>query len=99
MFGGFHSDLLLVFNFGAQPDAELENPLELLRAVKPAVVVADGMSGQIVVQAVQAAGAMGEYVVRFPIRGVNEAAADVATAARLSKHFSALRFCERNSSL
>ena len=97
VFGGFESDFLLGLDLGAEPNAEFENPLEFLGAVVPTVVVAEGMGGQVVVEAVRAAAAMREDVIGFPVRAINEPAADVTTAAGFAQHFNALRFRQRNA--
>lgn len=74
-----------LLNLRPQPYPELENPLELLSAVEPSVVIADGMSWQVVVSMVLAAEGMRKHMVGLP-RSIYRTAADMATTCRLREN-------------
>lgn len=72
-------------DLGATPDAELQDELELLGQVMPAVRVARLVRGQIVVDGVHAATDVGEDVIGSPV-GTDLASAHMASAASLREH-------------
>ena len=92
--GGGEADWGLVFDLGAEPDAEFKDPLEFFGAVVPAVVIAQGVGGEVVVEGMSAAGGVGEYVVGFPVGAVDGAAAEVAAAGGFAEDFGAFGFGE-----
>jgi len=80
--GNLQSERRLALDLRAKPDAELENVLELLCGVVPAVVVAKSVSWQVVVCRVTAAAAVRKDMVGLP-SAVNRSAANVTPAASL----------------
>jgi hypothetical protein len=80
--GGESAQCCLLFNLRSQPDTELQNPLKLLGAVKPSVIVADRVSRKVVIRLVLPAERMGEHVIGFP-RSLYDTATNMATACRL----------------
>jgi hypothetical protein len=68
-----------------EPDTELQNPLELFRAVEPTIVVTDRMCGQIVVCCLLATKGVGEDVIGLPW-SLDPTSADVAAPASLSEN-------------
>jgi hypothetical protein len=71
------SDHRLVVDLRPQPHSKLDYPLKFFCTVKPAIVVADPVGWQVVVNRVLAAGRVGKHMVGLPLP-VNRAAADMA---------------------
>src|SRR5437899_1847038 len=86
----------LSFNLRSDPDTELQDPLKLLRSVKPAIIVADWMSRKVVAHLVLAAERMREDMVSLPF-SVDEAAADVTATGCLSENLLSFRAGQRLS--
>lgn len=67
-------------NLGAKPDAEFEDVSEFLRSKIPAVLVASGVGGKVVVEGVASTRAVGLDMVGIP-RSIDEAATDVTSTS------------------
>ena len=76
--GKLQSPRIRLLNECAQPDAELENPLELFVPIVPAIIVADVVGGQEVIRGSLAPRRVGEHMVRGP-GALDLATADVAS--------------------
>jgi hypothetical protein len=92
------TDWRCVFDLGSHPHTELQNPLKLLSAIVPSVIVANGMSRKIVVHGVFAACAVRQDMISLPIGAVDGSATDVTTTSCFAQHLSALCLCELRSS-
>lgn len=80
-FGGFGSEGCAALDLGTEPDAEFQDVLEFFRGEVPAVLVADGVRREVVVEGVLAACAVGLDVVGVPCGSIDQATANVAAAA------------------
>jgi hypothetical protein len=72
----------VLLNLSSEPYTELQDPLKLLRAVKPAIVVADWMSGKVIIYLVLSPERMRKNVISLPI-SLDQTAADVTAVAGL----------------
>lgn len=92
--GGSQTEWGLVLKVRAEPDAKFENPLEFFCVVVPAVVIAQRVCRQIVVEGVGATSAVGENMVCLPVLTSDRTAADVAARVGFAKDLSSFGFGE-----
>ena len=81
---------LLRFDLRSKPDTELENPLKLLRFIKPPIAVTDRVGRKIIIQCVRTTEKMGKHMVCFPLVVVYGATADVTSAVCFGKNLFSL---------
>jgi hypothetical protein len=74
------TELCLLLNLSANPNAELEDVLKLLCAVIPTIIVAECVSWQEIVHRMSTAATMRKYMISLPSTG-NATAANVAPTA------------------
>jgi len=71
------------FNLGSRPHAKLQDVVELLRQVVPAIVIAGRVRGKIVIYVVSAPSTMCDDVIGLPLLVLNVATTNVTATGGL----------------